>query len=171
MIITRDSYRSAPWKNGRGTTFEIVDSGDVAPHWRLSLAMISGEGVFSDFSGYDRTIVKLAGGGLTIAFDGGGSEKLCVLTPRSFAGERRVKYCVTDGPVQAINVMTLRGSYVHTVQVVPGAPIPPAARERSQTFLYVLEGRNAGDTLRLHGVSTSRNLPSGIYVVIRSLTA
>jgi environmental stress-induced protein Ves len=53
--IERATWRSQPWKNGRGTTLEIVrwpdrDDYDV----RVSLAEVMSSGPFSTFPGYRR---------------------------------------------------------------------------------------------------------------------
>ena len=58
------SYRTVPWKNGGGTTREIAVSED----WRLSVATIEQDGPFSDFTGFDRTIVPIEGNGIELIF-------------------------------------------------------------------------------------------------------
>ena len=63
-----------PWKNGGGVIHEIARSdknGEAG--WRISLATIDRDGPFSDFTGYDRTIVPLDGAGFELSFDDGGA--------------------------------------------------------------------------------------------------
>jgi uncharacterized protein len=54
-VIDRASWTAQPWKNGRGTTLEILrwpDSGDYDV--RVSLAEVTTSGPFSTFPGYRR---------------------------------------------------------------------------------------------------------------------
>ena len=62
ILLPRAAYRRSVWKNGGGVTHEIIRvpaEGDF--HWRLSVAEIDRSGPFSDFTGYSRTMVLLAG--------------------------------------------------------------------------------------------------------------
>ncbi len=60
MITLLDpaSYRSTPWKNGRGTTVDIAYSGES---WRFGRTPIVEPGPFSDYTGYDRVQTLVAG--------------------------------------------------------------------------------------------------------------
>ena len=72
-IIRHASLEPKPWKNGGGVTREalrVPPSGDPF-QWRVSLAQIDASGPFSDFTGYDRTLVLLEGGGLSLEFPDG----------------------------------------------------------------------------------------------------
>ena len=60
-----------PWKNGGGTTIEIGKyhpEGEPNYLWRASNAHVASSGPFSDFTGYDRILLYLAGGGLRLHF-------------------------------------------------------------------------------------------------------
>jgi environmental stress-induced protein Ves len=157
-IIGKESYRTVPWKNGGGVTAEIAASSPVDPLWRLSIATIERDGPFSDFSGYDRTIVPISGNGVELTFDG--DERVILdkpFQPYAFRGERRVSGRLIDGAVRDFNVMTRRDAYCHTVVITNAAGI---ARDDAEiTFALVLDGSIAsartGDTLMVTGAPTT----------------
>ena len=57
------AYRRTPWKNGGGITVDIAEDGDV---WRFGRTPIVAPGPFSDYSGFDRLQVLVAGRGLVL---------------------------------------------------------------------------------------------------------
>ncbi|MFO7483937.1 HutD family protein, partial [Oceanibaculum nanhaiense] len=71
QIFRYADNRPMPWKNGQGTTTEIV----VAPagagledfDWRLSIARMEADAPFSAFPGIVRTLAIVEGAGLTLA--------------------------------------------------------------------------------------------------------
>jgi environmental stress-induced protein Ves len=61
--ITPDRWRSQPWKNGRGTTSEVIRVPDADDYQlRLSVAEVIESGPFSTFPGYTRWSFLLDGG-------------------------------------------------------------------------------------------------------------
>lgn len=109
-----------PWRNGGGWTSVLAQSESGEPaEWRISLADIERDGPFSDYSGYDRTIVA-QDAPFTLEFADGERVKVMPLVPFSFAGERAV-FCRLDGAsASAFNVMTLRAAFTHEVRVSGG---------------------------------------------------
>ncbi len=107
ILLPRAAYRRSAWKNGGGVTREIIRvpaEGDF--EWRLSVAEIAQSGPFSDFSGYSRTMVLLAGDGLTLRASGGVSEGLT--TPGDliqFDGAVHMHCDLADGPCTDLNLM------------------------------------------------------------------
>jgi len=71
-ILRKEAYQSTPWRNGGGITQEVTRSpaDGAAFDWRLSVARIEQPGPFSDFSGYARTMVLLAGRGIRLSSAG-----------------------------------------------------------------------------------------------------
>jgi len=70
QIIRQSSFSATPWRNGGGVTHEAIRvpaTGDSF-RWRVSVAHIDASGPFSDFAGYDRTMVLLRGAGVTLKF-------------------------------------------------------------------------------------------------------
>jgi hypothetical protein len=64
---------ATPWKNGGGITHEAirVPAGSKPFLWRVSIARIDAAGPFSDFAGYNRTMVLLRGDGMALHFANG----------------------------------------------------------------------------------------------------
>jgi environmental stress-induced protein Ves len=65
MITPLDpaGYRRTPWKNGGGVTVDIAEHEDA---WRFGRTPITTSGPFSDYSGFDRAQVLVAGRGLVL---------------------------------------------------------------------------------------------------------
>jgi environmental stress-induced protein Ves len=61
--ITPNTWRTQPWKNGRGTTSEVIRLPDVDDYeLRISVAGVLASGPFSIFPGYTRWSLLLDGG-------------------------------------------------------------------------------------------------------------
>ena len=68
-IYSPEDFQTLPWRNGLGSTVELISEileGHEAFSWRLSIASVANDGPFSDFSGYDRTLLLLEGAGITL---------------------------------------------------------------------------------------------------------
>lgn len=112
--------RRVPWRNGAGSTLLLAQSSGGEPvEWRISVASIERDGPFSDFSGYDRTIVA-EDGYFTLEFAGGDCVEIQPLVPFSFPGDRPVLCRLHGSSVSAFNVMTLRAAFTHEVRVENG---------------------------------------------------
>jgi len=67
QIITANNFKNMPWKNGLGSTLEIKRYNDKnGQRFRISKASVVEDGLFSDFSGQDRTLVLLSGEGMIL---------------------------------------------------------------------------------------------------------
>jgi uncharacterized protein len=114
VIVHRAAgYRETPWKNGGGSTREIhrepPESSDF--DWRLSLASIAQSGPFSDFTGYERTLVLVRGAHLELAFEGHGAALLA--SPGDlvgFPGEWPTGATLHAGACEDMNVIVRRRS-------------------------------------------------------------
>ena len=143
-VVRRADHRVMPWRNGGGTTREIaVRSGSTPGRfaWRLSIATVEQEGPFSTFEGYDRVIMMLDGGGMTLDVDGVTHRIARPNTPFAFAGEARVHCALIDGPIHDFNVMVDRASHWASVDIIDlGAPLDlaPAVETRA---IVILDGR------------------------------
>ncbi|MFB9375967.1 HutD family protein [Kineococcus gynurae] len=111
-----------PWRNGSGTTRELHRDED----WRLSVAEIGGPATFSEFPGFDRTLV-VARGAVELSVDGVGY-RLVAGEALAFPGEADVRAHAPDAPARVVNVMAdrTRGGVVVEVARVSGA-VPAAA--------------------------------------------
>jgi environmental stress-induced protein Ves len=111
-------YVARPWKNGGGTTRDIVVSPQGASldtfDWRLSLAQVDRDGPFSSFDNVDRTIVLLSGA-MTL-HEGDRRIDLVRNEPFAFEGERAIEATVAGGSTLDLNVMTRRARASHTAR-------------------------------------------------------
>ena len=117
-----------PWRNGLGSTIEVLkhQPGDSF-HWRLSMADVTEDGAFSDFSGYDRCLILINGAGVTLTDNKKQKWTLArQLDAVHFKGEDLINARLHDGPIQDFNLMTRRQncsakvftSQQHTTQTI-----------------------------------------------------
>ena len=110
---------ATPWKNGGGTTSEVVvfppESGFDDFGWRVSIARVDRSGPFSVFAGIDRHLAMLEGR-VVLRISGREPVELSPETPPiSFPGDARAEADVVDGPAMDINVMTRREMFRATL--------------------------------------------------------
>jgi environmental stress-induced protein Ves len=119
-LVTADSLPSMPWKNGGGTTREVLKFPASATidtfDWRISLAAVATSGPFSLFPGIDRTMIVTDGQGIELDDKGQRITLRRSDEPFSFAGEGRYRASLIDGPMADLNVMTRRTRYSHSVR-------------------------------------------------------
>lgn len=99
-----------PWRNGRGVSLELfAESDEQGLCWRLTRTAIVEDGPFSDFSGFHRQLLLIAGKGVILEHDDGSVDELLrPLDGAAFSGDRKTKARLLAGPVQDFNVMTRR---------------------------------------------------------------
>lgn len=128
MITLLDpvSYRSTPWKNGRGTTVDIAFSGES---WRFGRTPIVEPGPFSDYTGYDRVQALVAGSGLVLQTPSGEIDVRQPFRPVRFMGETPIVSRLEAGPVEVVNLIGARAEVAidmavldegHTLNLPPG---------------------------------------------------
>ena len=123
-----------PWKNGGGSTVEIVCRPDGATmesfDWRVSIATIAQDGPFSVFPGVDRAIMLLDGDGLALRSADGVIPRLDHKIdhqldqphiPFSFAGDASLECRLLGARSTDFNVMTRRGAWRAQVSVLHAA--------------------------------------------------
>ena len=109
-ITSPDDFITMPWRNGLGSTIEVLkhQPGDSF-HWRLSMADVTEDGAFSDFSGYDRCLILINGAGVTLRDNKKQKWTLSrQLDAAHFKGEDLIDARVHDGPIRDFNLMTRR---------------------------------------------------------------
>ena len=118
-IVTRCAdLEEVPWRNGLGLTREVaVESDAVGPLWRISIADVSAAGPFSTFDGLDRVLLVVGGEGLVLDVDGV-EHHLSRLDSHEFAGEAATFGRPVGGAVQALNLMTRRGSVDGSLRII-----------------------------------------------------
>ncbi|MDO5624477.1 MAG: HutD family protein [Pseudomonadota bacterium] len=109
-----------PWKNGGGSTREIVawpkGAGMEGFDVRASVACIAHDGPFSPFAGVDRHITLLQGGAVRLR-TAGIDHTLAPLVPFAFAGEAALHAELLAGTSQDFNLMTRRSRCTGAVRV------------------------------------------------------
>ncbi len=117
-IIRANACKTAPWKNGGGSTTEIAIGPPGASlenfDWRVSLALVASDGPFSAFAGIDRTLAVVRGSGLVLTI--GDAAPLTLSSgadPMHFPGDTPTSARLTAGEVTDLNVMTRRGRCQH----------------------------------------------------------
>ena len=119
--ITPKNHRVMPWKNGQGSTTELLiepsDGGLDDFDWRISCATVQTDGDFSSFHGVDRSLLIMSGEGMSLQFN---EREVLIVTPESqvvsFAGEDAVHADLLGGTVTDFNVMTRRSRWLHSLE-------------------------------------------------------
>lgn len=109
-VLTEDQYRSMPWKNGLGTTLEILAYEDaLGLRFRISQAAVVEDGVFSIFDGLHRTLVLLSGQGMTLRHQSHSVHATRVLDApleiACFDGGANTSAKLHNGPIEDLNIM------------------------------------------------------------------
>jgi environmental stress-induced protein Ves len=121
-VVPLDGIAPTPWKNGGGTTRDLLAWPDPA-HWqlRISVAAIERDGPFSDFSGIDRWFTVLHGEGVALQLADQRREVRLGEPPLQFDGALAPMCSLLDGPTSDLNLMTRRNTGRSTMTVAkPG---------------------------------------------------
>lgn len=119
--LSARNYLTTPWKNGGGTTRQILISPPDATldnfDYRISMASVASDGPFSQFADVDRQLLLLDGQGLLLQ-RGDGSHSLLDRDsqPLAFAGEEPIHSQLQDGAVTDFNIMTRRERFRQQVE-------------------------------------------------------
>lgn len=179
-ILRSDSFRVMPWKNGGGTTTELLilpEGATVADGFdlRLSRAKVASSGPFSPFPGCDRTLLLLEGEGLRVAQEGGSVFALDrPFEPVAFSGDVPAEGHLGAGPCEDFNVITRREALTHrlSLEMGPGPFAPGAGRSLTAWFVVRgnLQGACAGDLLLADpGCGEAlQGTPEGLYIRIEA---
>jgi len=139
-------YRRMPWKNGGGTTTELIieppgTSLDRGFQWRLSMAEVGVSGPFSSFEGCDRTLLLLEGRGMRLVFDQGEPAQLDRrLQHLRFSGDLCTTGTLRDGPCRDFNVITRRDQCSHWLEVLALDARPRPLAPARVRFVFCLAG-------------------------------
>lgn len=110
--IARDAVPPQPWKNGGGTTRELLvwppDAGPDGWSLRLSLATIDHDGPFSPFPGLERHFVVVDGAGVSLAWPTGSRWVCRGDRPLVFDGADAPDARLIDGTTEDLNLMLRR---------------------------------------------------------------
>jgi hypothetical protein len=168
-ILHPADYRVMAWKNGGGTTAQLLMSpsnaadGSVPFDWRISIADVTADGPFSSFPGYDRHIMAIAGNGMCL--ETGNRPPIAIealYRPASFSGDWQVFGRLRDGPVRDFNLMVRREFGEGRLEAIgPVRAEIAMPGDLAALFVYVAEGTAAISGSRLEQGSS-------LYVTERS---
>lgn len=125
-------YRRTPWKNGGGVTTDIAFAEEAwdcgtgnCETWRFSRTPITAAGPFSDYAGFDRWQVLVAGRGLVLQTPDGEIDVRQPFVPVRFTGETPIVSRLESGPVEVVNLLGSRAAVRLGLAVpAPGTPQP-----------------------------------------------
>jgi environmental stress-induced protein Ves len=175
-LFGADDYRRMPWKNGGGSTLELLQ--DPAPdgsfNWRLSIADVAAPGPFSTFAGIDRQIMLVNGNGMVLSFDQEAPPVVIAkpLRPQAFKGEWNTDCRLIDGAIQDFNVMVRRSwglAAVNGFHLVNGQRLTLAVAPL--TILHLLTGAADCHDLHLQGGHTVRLDSDSTETIALSVTS
>lgn len=130
-----------PWKNGGGSTTQLALEGDGDRWlWRLSAADVEQSGPFSDFAGYERTIMLLEGDGMDLEVDGRVTALRVPFEPFVFDGAAKTSCTLLGGPVRDLNLMVDRKRARSSVQAVHPDHFRGARLDAPWALVYALQG-------------------------------
>lgn len=109
--LTDKDFTVMPWKNGKGSTTELyrIDVGSEMA-FRVSTAKVEHSGPFSDFSGYDRTLVNLGPGHLKLMIDSEDPKTLEPLETIHFDGGAKA-HCEVSSPCDDLNIFCRKDQF------------------------------------------------------------
>jgi hypothetical protein len=132
------------WRNGAGTTTDVAasppGSGLDDFVWRVSIATIDSDSVFSTFAGVDRFLVPLSGDGLDLTVDGV-LRHVAQYEACAFPGESGVAATGVARTSNDLNLMVRRGAARGTLVVdYLAGPAVYEAEPGEVVLVIVLDG-------------------------------
>jgi environmental stress-induced protein Ves len=141
-IIRRAAFTATAWRNGGGVTHEAIrvpPTGE-AFLWRVSVAQIHSSGAFSDFAGYDRTMVLLQGRGIALEFGSGERRALCSVGDwLEFDGGISTHCELLDGPCVDLNLMAAKSMRTAARIERLQAPLKVTAIDHETTLIFGIQ--------------------------------
>ncbi|MBS0539156.1 MAG: HutD family protein [Proteobacteria bacterium] len=117
--ITPAEYRRIPWKNGGGISTDIAtDAATGGEVWRFGRTPIPVPGPFSDYTGYDRVQVLVAGRGMVLDGPDGEIDLRQPFVVVRYKGELPLVSRLEAGPVEVVNLIGLRAEVKVDLQVL-----------------------------------------------------
>lgn len=131
--VRLDSVPPQPWRNGGGSTQELLAWPSAAAwQWRISVARIAQDGPFSAFPGVQRWFVVLAGAGVALQLDEGWLQVTPESPPLQFDGAAARGCSLLAGATLDLNLMLRQDAGQGGLcAAVPGQPWISAAPHRA----------------------------------------
>jgi hypothetical protein len=148
--IRYGALRSAPWRNGGGSTREVAvfPAGAADFDWRISIADVTAAGDFSSFPGVERILTVIEGELLVVTVDGAEHAMEKYRTFR-FSGDSLTTCALPAGNTVALSVMARRGKYTAYLAIV----------ELSRTRAHPLYGDQFATLVKGNAVVTASGAP------------
>jgi len=124
QVLRRADYTQVRWKNGAGTSLEVATGGvpGAAFDWRVSFAHVEQPGRFSDYSGYQRVTVLVAGAGFSLRSPGSADLHFGQLGQwHAYAGSIPYSCELHAGPCWDLNLIARQASGASMTVVVVAA--------------------------------------------------
>jgi environmental stress-induced protein Ves len=177
-VFAKETFRVQPWKNGMGSTLELAcDEITVAPYfnWRISIATLSQDGLYSAFPEAQRTQLMLEGECVRLYIDAAAQRtrevKLTPFSQCSFSGFDQVQCRLhNDVAAKMFNLMTLADKYESRMQLLDTASIEAGDLSCDVLLVYSLSNRlimsvdtqdyllEQAELLKVSGVSDQTNI-------------
>ena len=122
QVIRLSDVRPTPWKNGGGTTRELIAWPQTKLNaqdwtWRASVADVNQSGPFSSFPGVQRWFAVLSGDGVRLAVDGQMHELRKIDPPFCFDGAAQTRCELLGGATRDFNLMVQGGASARVQRV------------------------------------------------------
>jgi len=166
-IIPPQQFKTIPWKNGLGETTELAinQGGNLDDFdWRLSIASVVNDGVFSNFTGYCRNLVLIEGVGLSLTHDNIKTDSLNkLLDVARFSGGCETNGKLINGAIKDFNIITKTETVSADVQCYQESQqVMIKLAKNSLCFAYSLS-----DEMRIKTSNSENNLvPVGCLVKV-----
>ena len=140
-IIAPKQFKTVAWKNGLGETIELaINSGGTLDNfdWRLSMASVIEDGVFSNFNGYTRNLILIEGNGLNLQHNDSKIDKLNnLLDMATFDGGNKTVGNLHSGEITDFNIIT-RTECFDTKVITQNKAVEHPLEKADLCFVYSL---------------------------------
>lgn len=124
-VIPPAQFKTVPWKNGQGETIEMaINNGGTLDDfdWRLSMASVVEDGVFSNFSGYTRNLILIDGDGINLQHNDNKIDRLTrLLDISTFDGGDKTVGNLHSNEITDFNIITRTARFTTKVACYPQA--------------------------------------------------
>lgn len=118
-IIQPKQFKTVPWKNGKGETIEMAinSAGTLEDFdWRLSMASVVEDGIFSNFEGYTRNLILIAGDGINLQHNDNKIDRLSqLLDLATFDGGNKTVGNLHNAEITDFNIITRTSHFITQV--------------------------------------------------------
>lgn len=161
-LVSLDAVQSQPWKNGGGTTRELLK--DPEGRYRISVAEIKEDGNFSCFPGAQRWFAVLMGQGVHLNIGGTNIAQKNANNPLCFDGDETTTCRLLAGATQDLNLM-LHG-VTGCMRLIQNAPCQTNLNKGTLIAIYAQEAAS----LNLDGLKIAIPAQTLFYETMKKST-